>query len=71
MSWVTYKVLSTFNFGNEDVGSMINWMLYNIEPACSGDAPEERDTAIKEVNSTVLMIERLNMLIPTLLKIHE
>lgn len=52
-------------------GSMINWLLYNIEPACSGDAPEERDTAIKEVNSTVLMIERLNMLIPTLLKIHE
>jgi hypothetical protein len=46
-------------------------MLYNIEPACSGNAPEERDTAIKEVNSTVLMIERLSMLIPTLLKIHE
>lgn len=52
-------------------GSMINWMLYNIEPACGSDAPEERDTAIKEVNSTVLMIKRLNLLIPTLLKIYE
>ena len=54
---------------NAYFGSMINWMLYNIELACSSDVPEERDTAIKEVNSTVLMIKKLNQLIPILLKI--
>ena len=52
-------------------GSMINWMLYNIESACSSEIPEEKDTAIKEVNWTVSMIDRLSLLIPTLLKIHE
>lgn len=52
-------------------GSAINWMLYNIKSAYTSKVPEERDTAIKEVNWTVLVIKRLNLLIPALLKISE
>ena len=54
---------------NAYFGSMINWMLYNIEPACTSKILEERDTAIKEINWVLMVMMRLKKLIPDLLKI--
>ena len=51
------------------VGSGINWMLYNIELACENEVPSIRDTAIKEINWTILTMIRLEILFPDLLKI--
>ena len=54
---------------NAMFGSMINWMLYNIEPACTSDVPSERDTAVEEVNGVMMEMMNLKILIPDLLKI--
>ncbi|NNM59991.1 MAG: phosphotransferase [Legionellales bacterium] len=51
------------------VGSMVNWMLYNIELACTSDVSSTRDTAIDEVNGAVRAMMQLEILIPELLKI--
>jgi len=50
------------------VGSMVNWMLYNIELFCTSDVPSERDTATEEINQVVTTMMKLNKLIPDILK---
>jgi thiamine kinase-like enzyme len=50
-------------------GSPINWLLYNIELACTSDVQKEKDIAIKEVNGTLMTMIRCKRLIPDLLKI--
>jgi hypothetical protein len=52
-------------------GSMINWMLYNIEFACTSNIPEERETAIKEINSVMAAIMKLKILMPDLQNISR
>lgn len=49
-------------------GSMINWLLYNIEISCANHVSQEKEVAVKEINSVVMCIARLEKLIPTLLK---
>lgn len=49
-------------------GSMINWLLYNIEISCTNNVLEEKEVAVKEINSVIMEIVRLKKLIPTLLK---
>ena len=56
---------------NAMFGSMINWMLYNIEPACTNDVRSERDTAVEEVNGVMREMMNLKILIPDLLKISS
>ena len=51
------------------VGSTVNWMRYNIELACTSNAQEEKDTAIKEVNLAMTTIMRFKILMPDLLKV--
>jgi aminoglycoside phosphotransferase (APT) family kinase protein len=51
------------------VGSMVNWMLYNIKLVCTSDLQEEKDTAIAEVHWAVMTMIRLKTLIPDLLKV--
>jgi aminoglycoside phosphotransferase (APT) family kinase protein len=50
------------------VGSMVNWMLYNIELACTSDVFSERNTATEQVNWAVMTVLRFRVLIPDLLK---
>jgi thiamine kinase-like enzyme len=50
-------------------GSLLNWMLYNIETACTSDVPSARNTGIEEINWALMNIVRLNILIPGLLKV--
>lgn len=50
-------------------GSTINWMLYNIELACTSVVQEERDTAAKEINGALNSMMRLKILIPDLVAI--
>ena len=54
---------------NAVYGGMMNWMLYNIAIACSSNIPEEKDTASKEVNSSVQSMEKLKLLIPDLVQV--
>lgn len=57
---VTAAILSSF-------GSMINWILYNIEVACTSVVQEEQNTAAKEINDTLKNMINLKRLIPDLL----
>ena len=50
-------------------GSAINWMLYNIEIACTSAVQEEKDTAAKEINGALNSMMNLKILIPDLLAI--
>ena len=50
-------------------GSMLNWMLYNIEIACTSDVLSARDTAIEEVNWVLMIIMRLEGLSSDLLEV--
>lgn len=49
------------------VGSMVNWMLYNIERACTDAVPSTQNTATKEINGAVMSMKRLQILLPDLL----
>ena len=51
------------------IGSMVFWMLYNIEIACTSDVTEVRDTAIKEVNGVMIAMTKFNILVSDLLNI--
>ncbi|MDR3668009.1 MAG: phosphotransferase, partial [Ignavibacteriaceae bacterium] len=51
------------------VGSLVFWMLYNIDIACNSIEIENTNTAIKEVNGVLKSFPRLHYLIPDLLKI--
>jgi thiamine kinase-like enzyme len=52
-------------------GSAVNWILYNINLACTTDAQGERDTASDEINASVRTIKKLEHLIPHLLKLSS
>ncbi len=49
-------------------GSMVNWMLYNIEIACKSDTPAKISTAIDELNGAVESMIKLEILLPNLVK---
>ena len=49
------------------VGSMVNWILYNIERACTDAVPSTQNTATKEINGAVMSMKRLQILLPDLL----
>lgn len=49
-------------------GSMINWLLYNIELSCANEQ-ERVDAAIKEIKSIILTMLRFKNLIPELVGI--
>lgn len=51
------------------IGSMVFWMLYNIEIACTSDAVEARATAISEVDGVMMGMSKFNILVPDLLKL--
>jgi thiamine kinase-like enzyme len=53
------------------VGSMVNWILYNIERACTDAVSSTRDTATKEINGAVMSMKRLKILLPDLLDINQ
>lgn len=55
---------------NADFGSGINWMLYNIDLACTSVIEEERNTAIEEINWVLMATKRLKQMIPDLLKVQ-
>lgn len=50
-------------------GSQINWLLYNVELFLSSDAPGEKATAVKEINSVLMAMKKLENKIPNLLKL--
>lgn len=50
-------------------GSMINWMLYNIEVACTSVAQMEKDTATREVHDALSNMISMKRLIPELFKV--
>ena len=54
---------------NATFGSGINWMLYNIDLACTSEILEERNTAIEEINWVLMVTNRLKQLIPELLNV--
>lgn len=56
---INAAILSSF-------GSMINWILYNIEVACTSVIQEEQNTATKEINDTLNNMICLKNLIPHL-----
>ncbi|MDR3491722.1 MAG: phosphotransferase [Gammaproteobacteria bacterium] len=49
------------------IGSMVFWMLYNIEITCTSDATEAKDIAIKEVNGVMMAMTQFNILVPDLI----
>ena len=51
------------------IGSMVFWMLYNIDIACTSDVTEVKDTAIKEINGVMISMTKFNVLVTDLLKI--
>ena len=51
------------------IGSMVFWMLYNIEIACTSDVVEVRATAIKEIDGVMMGMSKFNILVPDLLKV--
>jgi hypothetical protein len=53
---------------NAMFGSLINWMLFNLDLACA-NVPKTSDMAIEEINSVVKELISLQILIPDLLKI--
>lgn len=53
------------------IGSMVHWLLYNIEIACTSDDTKTSNTAIKEVNGVITAITQFDILVPDLLKIAE
>lgn len=54
---------------NSIVGSLVFWMLYNIELVCTCGVLEQREKAIEEVNVVLKSFQKLNKSIPDLLKI--
>ena len=48
-------------------GSLLNWLLYNINIACTQENSEKRNTAITELNWAMMTIIRLQALMPDLL----
>ncbi len=54
---------------NSVVGSLVFWMLYNINIACTSSILEERDIAVKEVNEVLIGFFRLNKFFHQLLLI--
>jgi hypothetical protein len=50
------------------VGSMVNWMLYNIELVCRNDKASNQDSARKEINWVLMTMERLKLKFHDLLK---
>ncbi len=52
-------------------GSAINWMLYNIEVACTSGVQEERDTATREINDALNNMISLKKLVPDLLSENQ
>ena len=53
------------------VGSGVNWMLYNIQIACTSGVSEEKSTATNEIYEVLMTIISLKALIPNLLNIHD
>ena len=49
------------------VGSMVNWMLYNIELACTSDVPSTINTATEEIVWAVRTMKKFKKLVPDLL----
>jgi len=52
-------------------GSMVNWMLFNIEIVCTSDIKEKQDAGIEEIKQVLAAMVKLKILIPDLLKISE
>lgn len=50
-------------------GSMVNWMLYNIELACNSDVSAASNAAMKEANWAMIAMMQLETFIPELLKV--
>ena len=49
------------------IGSMIFWMIYNIDMVCTSDVPEIRATAIKEISEVMIAMKKFNVLVADLL----
>jgi thiamine kinase-like enzyme len=48
-------------------GSIINWLLYNINLVCSGNSQDRKNAAINEINNSLATGEKLTKLYPVLL----
>jgi thiamine kinase-like enzyme len=51
------------------IGSMINWMLHNIELACNSDVQKEKEAAAEEINSIITEMMNFKALAADLLEI--
>jgi len=50
-------------------GSMIHWMIYNIEIACMSDSDVEKNRACEQIESVMSSMMKLQDMIPQLLKV--
>lgn len=51
------------------IGSMVNWIMYNIDLACTSHDPEVAVTTMQEISGTLKSMKRYDQLIPDLLKV--
>lgn len=49
------------------LGNWINWMVYNIERACTANTQEQKDLGVEQVNQTIATIIRLQNIVPELI----
>ena len=56
---------------NSVAGGTINWLLFNINVACTSSAMKERDTANEEISTCIMTLSRHRKLIPNLINISQ
>ena len=49
-------------------GSMIHWMLYNLDIACTSDSNVEKNTACEQIESVIQSVTKLQDMIPRLVR---
>ena len=51
------------------IGSMVNWIMYNIDLACTSHDPAVAVTTVQEISGALKSMKRYEQLIPDLLKV--
>lgn len=51
------------------IGSMVNWIMYNIDLACGTNDPKVAATAMQEFSAALMSMKRYEQLIPDLLRV--
>ena len=53
------------------IGSMVNWIMYNLDLACTSHDPEVAQTTMQEISGALKSMKRYEQLIPDLMMISR